>query len=122
MDLNQHTFQEIQRQMKGEPKAVSQMIAVEDQIMSLKMVRRFFANAMLTARHYHEKCARAILDGRYSAKQLESIEAERQSLSVIIGGALGIDFLGNLLRAVVLGSVQAFVEGWEQIVLSPPSS
>ena len=76
IDRNQHTLQEIRRQMKGEPKAVSQMIAVEDQIMSLKTVRRFFDNAMLTARHYHEKCARAILDGRYLAKQLESIEAE----------------------------------------------
>ena len=28
--------------MKKEPKAVSQMIAVEDQIMSLKTVQRFF--------------------------------------------------------------------------------
>ena len=55
------------------------MIAVEDQIMSLKTVRRFFDNAMLTARHYREKCARAILDVRYSAKQLESIEAEHRS-------------------------------------------
>ena len=53
------------------------MIAVEDQIMSLKMVRRFFNNAMLTARHYCKKCARAILNGRYSAKQLEFIESER---------------------------------------------
>ena len=65
--------------MKGEPKAVSQMIAVEDQIMSLKTVRRFFDNAMLTARHYGKKCACAILDGRYSLKQLEFIESERQS-------------------------------------------
>ena len=65
--------------MKGEPKAVLQMIAVEDQIMSLKTVQRFFDNAMLTARHYPKKCARAILNGRYSAKQLESIKAECQS-------------------------------------------
>ena len=55
------------------------MIAVEDQIMSLKTVRRFFDNAMLTARHYHEKCTRAILNGRYSAKQLKFIKAEQQS-------------------------------------------
>ena len=47
--------------------------------MSLKTVQRFFDNAMLPARHYCEKCACAILDGRYSAKQLESIKAERQS-------------------------------------------
>ena len=79
IDRNQHTLQEIRRRMKVEPKAVSQMIAVEDQIMSLKTVRRFFDNAMLTARHYCEKCARAILDGRYSAKQLEFIESERRS-------------------------------------------
>ena len=79
IDRNQHTLQEIRRRMKGEPKAVSQMIAVEDQIMSLKTVRRFFYNTMLTARHYRKKCARAILDGRYSAKQLEFIKAERQT-------------------------------------------
>ena len=60
------------------------MIAVEDQIMSLKTVRRFFDNAMLTARHYCKKCARAILDGRYSAKQLESIEAECQSHMLLL--------------------------------------
>ena len=65
--------------MKGEPKAVSQMIAVEDQIMSLKTVQRFFDNAMLTARHYCEICARAILDGRYSLKQLEFIKSEHRS-------------------------------------------
>ena len=52
IDWNQHTLQEIRCQMKGEPKAVLQMIAVEDQIMSLKTVQRFFDNAMLTARHY----------------------------------------------------------------------
>ena len=51
------------------------MIAVEDQIMSLKTVQRFFDNAMLNARHYREKCAHAILDGRYSLKQLEFIES-----------------------------------------------
>ena len=79
IDWNQHTLQEIRRRMKGEPKAISQMIAVEDQIMSLKTVRRFFDNSMLTARHYCKKCAHAILDGRYSAKQLESIKAERRS-------------------------------------------
>ena len=56
IDRSQHTLQEIQRRMKGEPEAVSQMIAVEDQIMSLKTVQRFFDNAMLTARHYCEKC------------------------------------------------------------------
>ena len=55
------------------------MIAVEDQIMSLKTVQRFFDNAMLTARHYCKKCARAILDGRYSLKQLKFIESERRS-------------------------------------------
>ena len=66
IDRNQHTLQEIQCRIKGEPEAVLQMIAVEDQIMSLKTVRRFFDNAMLTARHYHKKCACAILDGRYS--------------------------------------------------------
>ena len=49
IDLNQHTLQEILRRMKGEPKAVLLMIAVEDQIMSLKTVWRFFDNAMLTA-------------------------------------------------------------------------
>ena len=38
IDQSQHALQEIRRRMKGEPKAVSQMIAVEDQIMSLKMV------------------------------------------------------------------------------------
>ena len=65
--------------MKGEPEAVSQMIAVEDQIMSLKTVQRFLDNAMLTARHYRKKCARAILNGRCLAKQLKSIKAERQS-------------------------------------------
>ena len=65
--------------MKGEPEAVSQMIAVEDQIMSLKTVQRFFDNAMLTARHYREKCARTILDRRYSLKQLEFIKSERRS-------------------------------------------
>ena len=65
--------------MKGELKAVSQMIAVEDQIMSLITVQRFFDNAMLTARHNPEKCACAILDRRYLAKQLKSIKAERQS-------------------------------------------
>ena len=48
------------------------------QIMSMKTVWRFFDNAMLT-RHYCKKCACVILDGRYSAKQLESIKAERQS-------------------------------------------
>ena len=79
IDRNQHTLQEFQCQMKGEPKAVSQMIAVEDQIMSLKMVQRFFNKTMLTARHYHKKCARTILDGRYSLKQLEFIESERRS-------------------------------------------
>ena len=79
IDQNQHTLQEIRRQMKGEPKAISQMIAVEDQIMSLKTVRRFFDKAMLTTRHYCKKGARAILDRRYSAKQLESIKAEHQS-------------------------------------------
>ena len=55
------------------------MIAVEDQIMSLKTVQRFFDNAMLKARHYCEKCARAILDGRYSSKQLKFIESEHRS-------------------------------------------
>ena len=78
-ELFQHALQEIRRLMKGEPKAVSQMIAVEDQIMSLKMVQRFFDNAMLTARHYREKSARAILEGRYSLKQLEFIKSERRS-------------------------------------------
>ena len=34
---------------------------------------------MLTARHYRKKCARAILDGRYSAKQLKFIESEHRS-------------------------------------------
>ena len=53
------------------------MIAVEDQIMSLKTVQRFFDNAMLNARHYREKCACAILNGRYSLKQLEFIKSER---------------------------------------------
>ena len=79
IDRSQHTLQEIRRLMKGEPEAVSQMIAVEDQIMSLKTVQRFFDNAMLNARHYHEKCARAILDGRYSSKQLKFIESELRS-------------------------------------------
>ena len=55
------------------------MIAVEYQIMSFKTVWRFFDNAMLTARHYCKKCACAILDRRYSAKQLKSIKAGRQS-------------------------------------------
>ena len=79
IDRSQHALQEIRRLMKGDPKAMSQMIAVEDQIMSLKTVRRFFDNAMLNARHYRKKCARAILDGRYSSKQLEFIESECQS-------------------------------------------
>ena len=79
IDWSQHALQEIRRLMKGEPEAVSQMIAVEDQIMSLKTVRRFFDNAMLNARHYCKKCARAILDGRYSSKQLKFIESERRS-------------------------------------------
>ena len=38
IDRSQHALQEIRRQMKGEPEAVLQMIAVEDQIMSLKTV------------------------------------------------------------------------------------
>ena len=46
IDRSQHALQEIRRKMKGEPKAVSQMITVEDQIMSLKTVQRFFDNAM----------------------------------------------------------------------------
>ena len=79
IDRSQHTLQEIQRRMKGKLKAVLQRIAVEDQIMSLKMVQRFFNNAMLTARHYCKKCACAILNRRYLAKQLEFIKAERQS-------------------------------------------
>ena len=79
IDRSQHALQEIRRRMKGEPEAVLQTIAVEDQIMSLKTVQRFFDNAMLNARHYREKCARTILDRRYSSKQLEFIESERQS-------------------------------------------
>ena len=55
VDRNQHTLQEIQRQMKGAPKAVSQMISVEDQITNLKTVQRFFDNAMLTARHHAQE-------------------------------------------------------------------
>ena len=77
IDRSQHALQEIRHRMKGEPEVVLQMIAVEDQIMSLKTAQRFFDNAMLTARHYREKCARTILDGRYSLKQLEFIESER---------------------------------------------
>ena len=79
IDRSQHALQEIRRRMKIEPEAVSQMIAVEDQIMSSKTVQRFFNNAMLNARHYRKKCAHAILDGRYSSKQLEFIKSKRQS-------------------------------------------
>ena len=95
VDWNQHTLQEIQRRMKGEPKAISQMIAVEDQIMSLKMVRSFFNNAMLTARHYREKCTCAILDRRYSAKQLESIEAECRSQVLSLEAHQELTFLAT---------------------------
>ena len=81
--------------MKGEPKVILQMIAVEDQIMSLKTVQRFFDNAMLTARHYRKKCACAILNGSYSAKQLESIEAERQSQVLSLEAHWELTFLAT---------------------------
>ena len=81
--------------MKGDPNAVSQMIAVEDQIMSLKTVQRFFDKAMLTARHYHEKCACAILGGMYSAKQLESIKAERRSQVLSLEAHWELTFLAT---------------------------
>ena len=73
------------------------MIAVEDQIMSLKTVWRFFNNAMLTARHYHKKCACAILDGRYSAKQLKSIKAKRQSQVLSLEAHRELTFLATVL-------------------------
>ena len=96
--------------MKGEPEAVLQMIAVEDQIMSLKTVRRFFNNAMLTARHYCEKWAHAILDGRYSAKQLESIDAERRSRVLSLEAHRELTFLATSYAQLFLDQ---FKHSWK---------
>ena len=117
-----YALQEILRRMKGEPEAVLQMIAVEDQIMSLKTARRFFDNAMLTARHYRKKCARAILNGRYSLKQLAFIKSERQSRVSSLEAHRELTFSATSYAQLCLDQFKHSWKGWEQIVLPPPSS